>query len=99
MKSYEIIKITMDDICKFLKTIKFKNKCLEDVPKRFTTISTVLIIQVSFIANILWETPLARNLHHIETNQQICNANLLTGFYMTRVSTKDASTQALVKEI
>ena len=25
-------------------TIVFNNKCLEDVPKRFTTISTILII-------------------------------------------------------
>ena len=53
---------------------------------------------MSFIANILSETPSARNLHHIETNQQICNANLLTGFYMTRVPTKVASAHALVKE-
>ena len=50
------------------------------------------------IANILSETPSARNLHHIETNQQICNANLLTGFYMTQAPTKGTSTQALVKE-
>ena len=79
-------------------TILFNNKCLEDVRKRFTAITTVLIIYVSFIANILSETPSVRNPHHIETNQQTCDANLLTGFYMTRVPTKGASLQALVKE-
>ena len=40
-----------------------------------------------------------RNPGHIETNQQICNANLLTGFYVTRVCTTGASAQALVKEL
>ena len=36
--------------------------------------------------------------YHIETTQQICNAKVLTGFYITRIPTKDASAQALVKE-
>ena len=36
---------------------------------------------------------------HIETNQQTCNANLLTGFYLTRVRTTGASAQVLVKEL
>ena len=34
---------------------------------------------MSFIANILSETSTARNPHQIETDQQTCNANLLTG--------------------
>ena len=39
----------------------------------------VIYIYMSFIANILSETPTARNPHQIETDQQTCNANLLTG--------------------
>ena len=31
-----------------------------------------------------WVNPLTNNVsHHIETSQLICNANQLTGFYMT----------------
>ena len=43
---------------------------------------------MSLIANIFSETPSARN-------QQTCNANILTGFYMTWFPTKGTSTQAL----
>ena len=45
---------------------------------------------MTFLENILWCTigslinPLTTNvLYHIETNQLICIANQLTGFYMT----------------
>ena len=66
----------MDNIYKFKKTNKtLITNILEDVLKCFTTATTVLIIQVSFIANILSETPSARNVHHIETNQPTCSAN------------------------
>ena len=54
---------------------------------------------MSFIANILVETPSATVLHHIETSQRTCTANLLTDFYMTQVSTKGASAHSLVKEL
>ena len=43
------------------------------------------------MANILSETFSVRSPHHIQTNQQTCNPNLLTGFYTTRVPTKGAS--------
>ena len=66
----------MDNIYKFEKSNKtLIINVLEDVLKCFTTVTTVLIIQVSFIANILSETPSVRNLHHIETNQPTWSAN------------------------
>ena len=42
------------------------------------------------------ETPFSKNSNHIEISQMTCNANQLTGFYMTRVLRKDVSEQTPV---
>ena len=41
------------------------------------------------------ETSFSKTLHGIETSQMICNANQLTGFYMTQVFTKGVSEQTI----
>ena len=49
------------------------------------------------IFNLCSETPFSKNLHRVETNQLICIANQLAGFYMIQAFTESFSEQTAVE--